>query len=169
MMDIERILAEHSGIKLDIGCGENKQQGGFVGMDIRELEGVDIVHDVEVFPWPLPDESVVQAVCSHLVEHINPHRFGFVNWMNELWRVMKPEAWVAISCPYAFSPGFAQDPTHCNMINEVTFTYFDPDYPLYRIYKPKPWRIGVLNYSPVGNVEAILYKRSLNGSSNGTS
>lgn len=165
-MDIDKLLAENAGIKLDIGCGENKQQGGFVGIDIRDVPGVDIVHDVEVYPWPLPDECVVIAVCSHLVEHINPHKFGFVNFMNEIWRVLKPDAWIAIACPYAYSPGFAQDPTHCNMINEATFTYFDPDQPLYQIYKPKPWRIASLNWSPVGNIETILYKRKvdLNGS-----
>lgn len=162
-MDVNELLKENSGIKLDIGCGENKQPGGFVGIDIRDLPGVDIVHDVEVYPWPLPDESVVMAVCSHLVEHINPHKFGFVNFMNEVWRVMKPDGWLAVACPYAYSPGFAQDPTHCNMINEATFTYFDPTQPLYQIYKPKPWRIDKLNWSPVGNVEAVLFKVALNG------
>ena len=32
------------GIQLDIGCGSNKQKG-FVGMDKRDIAGVDIVHD----------------------------------------------------------------------------------------------------------------------------
>jgi len=41
-------------------------------MDARALPNVDIVWDVTRFPWPLPDESVVVAVTSHLVEHIPP-------------------------------------------------------------------------------------------------
>src|SRR5262245_6959710 len=91
-------------IQLDIGCGANKQPG-FTGIDIRPLPGVDIVHDVEAFPWPLPDECVSQAVSSHLVEHINPHKFGFVNFMDEVWRVMKPGGRFAIACPHGSSQG----------------------------------------------------------------
>lgn len=166
-MTVDEILAQKSGIRLDIGCGENKQPG-FVGIDIREMPGVDIVHDVETFPWPLPDESVIMAVSSHLVEHINPHKFGFVNFMNEIWRVMKPGGEIAISCPHGSSQGFLQDPTHCNPINETTWAYFDPyehrtQGLLYNIYKPKPWQIKFLNWSPAANIEVVLVKRSLNG------
>lgn len=69
---IEALLQEHNlGIKLDIGCGANKQDG-FVGMDVRELPGVDIVHNMEQFPFPLPDESCSMVVASHVLEHVNP-------------------------------------------------------------------------------------------------
>ncbi len=65
-------LIEKRTISLDIGCGGNKQPG-FIGMDIRPLEGVDIVHDIEKFPYPLPDECCALVMASHLMEHINPH------------------------------------------------------------------------------------------------
>lgn len=146
------------GIRLDIGCGENKQPG-WVGLDIRPLKGVDIVHDLEDLPWPLQDECVVVALCSHVVEHINPHKGGFIRFMDELWRVMLPYGEVAISTPHAMSHGFAQDPTHCNPCNETTFTYFDPDYPLWQIYKPRPWHIKHLSWSPNANIEVVLAKR----------
>ena len=156
-------ISEHSGIQLDIGCGEAKQPG-FVGIDIREMPGVDIAHDVEVYPWPLPDESVVRAVCSHLVEHINPHKFNFIHFMDEIWRIMKPVGQLAIACPHGSSPGFLQDPTHCNPLNETTWSYFDPLCPytnglLYRIYRPKPWKIEHLTWNPAANIEVILSKR----------
>ena len=161
--EIDQLIAENSGIRLDVGCGGNKQEG-FVGMDIRPLDGVDIIHDVEVYPWPLPNDCVLVAICSHLVEHINPHRFGFINFMNELWRVMKVDGEVLIICPHAHSTGFAQDPTHCNMVNEVTFAYFDPMESktagmLYNIYQPKPWRIKTFSFNPAGNIECVLVKR----------
>lgn len=169
-MTIDEILTQKSGIRLDIGCGANKQEN-FVGIDIRPLEGVDIVHDVESFPWPLPDECVTTAVCSHLVEHINPHKFGFINFMNEVWRVMKPGGEIAIACPHGASPGFLQDPTHCNALNETTWAYFDPEENrangmLYNIYQPKPWRIKYLSWNPATNIEVILVKRELNGNGN---
>ena len=167
--EVLALLKKHSGIKLDIGCGENKQVG-FVGMDIRPGNGVDIVQDLEKFPWPLPDESVVIATATHVLEHINPANFIFMNFMNEVWRVMKPEGRFAINVPYAGSPGYWQDPTHCNGINEVTFHYFDPlsRTGLYTIYRPKPWKIvdGTLTWTANGNLEVILEKRRIDKSYN---
>lgn len=158
-MNIEQLLQQNSGIRLDIGCGASKQPN-FVGIDIRPLPGVDIVHDLEDVPWPLPDECVLVAVCSHVVEHINPHKFGFVNFMNELWRVMKPDGEIAIACPHGSSQGFLQDPTHVNPINETTFAYFDPTHPsgLYRFYTPKPWKIKYISWNPTANIEVVLVK-----------
>jgi SAM-dependent methyltransferase len=67
--EIEEILKKNNkGISLDLGCGGAKQ-AGYVGMDIRPLPGVDIVHDLQKFPWPLPTESVNFILCSHLIEH----------------------------------------------------------------------------------------------------
>ena len=69
---IKKLLKDNNlGIKLDIGCGGNKRPG-FIGMDIRAGEGVDIVQNLEQFPWPLPDESVSLATASHVLEHIKP-------------------------------------------------------------------------------------------------
>ena len=119
------------GIMLDIGCGGNKQPS-FTGMDRRELPGVDIVHDLEVFPYPLEDESCLTIVGSHIVEHIKP--WLMLDFMNELWRILIPGGQLALSMPYGVSYGFVQDPTHCNSVNEATWTYFDPDHPLYQIY-----------------------------------
>lgn len=71
MSDIDALLQSKSGIRLDIGGGGNPQPG-FVNMDARSLPGVDVVWDVTKFPWPLPDECVLTAISSHLVEHIPP-------------------------------------------------------------------------------------------------
>lgn len=168
MNDIAELIKEKGGIRLDIGSGANVQEG-FIGMDVRPLPGVDIVHDVNIHPWPLPSECVLLAVCSHLVEHIPPAAirpdgstwFPFVAFMDELWRVCKVGAEVAISLPHGSSQGFLQDPTHCNPCNERTWAYFDPDQILWTIYKPKPWRIKHLNWSPVANVEVALVKRAI--------
>lgn len=156
---IDELIAENQGIFLDIGCGANKQ-AGFVGMDIRKLDGVDIVHNINVYPWPLPDECVKLALASHLVEHIPPHNFGFVRFMDEVWRVMKPGGEFAIATPHGRSDGYIQDPTHCNPCNEATWDYFCPEQPsgLWTIYKPRPWRIKMLTSNPWGNMEVVLVK-----------
>lgn len=158
------VLATRSGIQLDIGCGAHPQPG-FVGMDIRPLPEVDIVHDIESYPWPLPDNSVVRAMASHLVEHIHPARFGFIRFMDEVWRVLQPGAQFLIATPHGRSEGYLQDPTHCNPCNEITWFYFDPldphnDGGLWSIYQPRPWRIQHLTWDPSANIEVVLAKRS---------
>lgn len=151
-------MKEKKGILLDIGCGGAKQDASFVGMDKRALPGVDIVHDVEVFPWPLKDNSVNLAVCSHLLEHIKP--WLTIDFFNEIWRVMQPDGKLVIACPYGISSGWQQDPTHCNVVIEATFQYFDPQFPLWQIYKPKPWKIakGFPAWESNGHLECVLYK-----------
>lgn len=161
---IVKMLKEKSGIMLDLGCGGNKQSG-FVGMDIRQMPGVDIVHDVERVPYPLPDCCCSKILLSHLIEHICPKKvFGL---MNELWRITKPEGILMISTPYGGSRGFWQDPTHCHGWVENTAIYFDPK-PimlgdqfniLYNIYKPKPWKILQNNWFATGNMEIVLQRR----------
>ena len=158
--DISKLINDNQlGIKLDVGCGFNKQDG-YVGLDIRPIEGVvDIVHDAETAPYPLPDECCGVILASHLVEHICPKKFMGV--MNEWWRLLKEGGQLLVSCPYGRSDGFLQDPTHCNMLNEATMTYFDPDQFLYSIYKPKPWKIVQNVWMANGNMEIILEKRNL--------
>jgi len=166
-VSIDEILQANGGIQLDIACGANKQPG-YVGLDVQPLPGVDIIHDLNVKPWPLPDECVLRAIASHIVEHIPPvavtetgTRFLFIEFMNEVWRVMKPGGELAIACPHGASSGFLQDPTHCNPINETTWAYFDMDHPFYGFYKPKPWRVKFINWNPAMNIEVVLIKERM--------
>lgn len=160
MTDLDKLLKDKSGIRLDIGCGESKHQG-FIGIDMEPYLGVDIVHDIEVTPWPLPAESVITAISSHVLEHINPHKGVFIKMMDEVWRVMKPHGQFAFVVPYAGSHAYYQDPTHCNPINETTMMYFDPLHPskLYTFYRPKPWKIQMMAMDRNGVLECVLQKR----------
>jgi len=153
-----KMLERKKGINLNIGCGEAVIPN-YLGMDKRPLKNVDIVHDLEVFPYPLPDACCHNIVGSHIIEHIKP--WLMIELMDELWRIMKPKGALAFSLPYAGSPGFWQDPTHCNGCNEATWQYFDPEYPLYQVYKPKPWKIekGFPVWQATGNMEVMLIKR----------
>lgn len=136
--EVKALFKGQSGICLDIGCGENKRPG-WCGMDSRQLKGVDIVHDIQSLPWPIPDSSVKQILMNHVWEHIEPK--CRIEVMDELWRIIEPKGQILISAPHTTSLGANQDPTHYTCPNEVTFTYFDPKYPLYSIYKPKPWEM----------------------------
>lgn len=168
MTDIKKLIKEKSAIRLDIGGGANPQPG-FVNIDILPLPNVDIVWDLETFPWPLPDECVSISIASHVLEHINPAKGIFVNFMNEVWRVTKPGGQFAFVVPYAESFGMYQDPTHCNFINEATMNYFDPLHPsnFYGFYRPKPWKVTKQTFSRSGVLECLLEKRPMDKSYTG--
>jgi hypothetical protein len=143
----------HSGIMLDIGFSDSVQKG-FIGM--RRTEGADIVHDLEVFPWPIEDNSVHICVGHHVAEHIKP--WLIFNFFDEAWRVIKRQGQLALSMPYAGSTAYWADPTHCTGFNEKSFFYLDPRYEAYKTYKPKPWEIekGYPIWQVTGNLEILL-------------
>lgn len=143
------LLQARSGIKLDLGCGGYKQGPDWVGVDSRPLSGVDLVHDLESFPWPLPNECVHTVALSHLFEHIKP--WLTLPFMAEIHRVCLPDAQVFISGPYGVGFHFVQDPTHCNPVNEATFTYWDSHNALWNIYQPPVFHVLAFERVPVGN------------------
>jgi len=125
-------------------------------MDRRKRDGIDYVHNAEDLPWPFPDNHFDRIIMSHIMEHLNPA--FVVDIMNEMWRISKPGCILLIAMPYANSFGFWQDPTHRHAWNQATPTYFDPDKPLYQVYKPKPWKITNNVWKEEGNLEVSFKK-----------
>ena len=107
-------------LKLDLGCGQRKQEG-FVGVDIAPIEGVDIVHDLRNVPWPFADNSVDQIYSSHTIEHLD----DLIPFFNEVHRILKPGCQAVIIAPYYSSIRCWQDPTHKQAISECTFLYYN--------------------------------------------
>lgn len=160
-MSIKKLIREKAQVNIQLGGGKDCPRG-FINIDILDTPQVDIVHDLEQTPWPLPDECADMLVASHLVEHINPAKGGFLKFMDEAWRVSKVGSSFLISTPFAGSYGYFQDPTHVNPCNDATFWYFDPmkNYgSLYNVYKPKPWKIKAEAWDMQGNLEVMLIKR----------
>jgi SAM-dependent methyltransferase len=75
-------------------------------LDHIDYPGIDIAHD----EWPLDDESVDQVRAHHVLEHIPPHRIGYI-W-RELDRVLVPGGKAIIELPHTNSWAAATDMTH---------------------------------------------------------
>ena len=118
--------------KLDICCGNNKTKG-FTGIDIIGPPDTqaDIVHDVMKFPWPFKDNSIKEIFCSHYLEHV-PRGDGYndplFQFMDEIYRILKPGGLARFVCPYYTSVRAVQDPTHLRFISEPMFQYFNQDW-----------------------------------------
>ena len=113
-------------MKIDLGCGKRKREG-FIGVDSRQFEGVDVVCDVGTEVWPWQDETVEEAHSSHMVEHLTaPQRIHFVN---ELYRVMKRGAKASIIVPHWASCRAYGDLTHqWPPVSEFWFYYLGAEW-----------------------------------------
>lgn len=96
-------------MKLDLGCGKNKQ-AGFHGVDSIAFDGVDTVHDLRIAPWPWEDGSIEEVFTSHFLEHLDQQER--VTFFNELHRVLAPGAKATIICPHWSHERAYGDPTH---------------------------------------------------------
>lgn len=104
---------------LDLGCGQSKVPGA-IGVDCVALPGVDVVHNLDSFPYPFAADSIDEIHAYHVLEHVP----DVMTTMEELWRISKPGATVYIRVPH-FSGKFAwRDPTHKRSFTSESFGYF---------------------------------------------
>jgi SAM-dependent methyltransferase len=162
---IEKLKSKRGQCVLDIGAGEHIHEGA-IGMDKRKLPHIDVVHDIEVTPWPFPAETFNTIIASHIIEHLKP--WTTLDVMNEAWRVLKPTGRIMIAAPYGTNFYYVQDPTHINPINEAWPSYFDPEDPsgLWSIYKTSPWKIELNTWHSDGTIEIVLAKRPMKNGAN---
>jgi SAM-dependent methyltransferase len=122
---------------LDLGCGTSPKNpfnaNEVFGIDIRKGLAKNILTaDLTIENIPFEDDSFEYVTAFDFIEHIprviyHPNRRNpFIELMNEVYRVLKPEG-LFLSFTPAFPHAAAfQDPTHVNIITEETFPcYFD--------------------------------------------
>ncbi|CBW25287.1 conserved hypothetical protein [Halobacteriovorax marinus SJ] len=116
-------------MKLDIGCGNSKRIG-YTGVDCLQLENVDVVHDLNVFPYPFEDNAIEEIWMDQVLEHLDSP----FDCVNELFRISKAGATIHVGVPYFRSLYSAIDPTHKNLFTAEWFNYFDPDHDYFKKY-----------------------------------
>lgn len=86
-------------MKLNIGAGGNQKCGddGWLNLDVRSLDGIDLVIDLEKESLPYPENSVEEVNMQDFLEHLSKHRQE--PFLRDLYRVMKPGAKVYIQIP----------------------------------------------------------------------
>lgn len=116
--------------RVDFGCGSSKREG-YIGVDMLEIPGVDIVHNLSAFPYPFDDNELDEVWMDQVLEHI-PMPLKVVE---ELFRICKNGAKVHIGVPYFRSAYSVIDPTHVNFFGVFWFNYFDPSHPFHNKYQ----------------------------------
>ena len=130
---------------LNFGCGNRPiKEEGWVNVDKFDNVEADQVVDLFKMPYPWADNSVDSILASHFIEHIPhslvPHNMdtfpwtdpaqlrllqmdGFFAFFEEVGRILKPGGYIEIECPFGWTNGAFQDPTHTRYIVLQTFGY----------------------------------------------
>ena len=135
---------------LDLGCGTRPRNP----YRRDELHGVDVVAvpfpgtelrvvNVALASIPYPDDHFDSVSAYDFLEHVprvlpapdgRSTRFPFVELMNEVWRVLRPNGLL-----YAYTPAYPhsmafRDPTHVNILTDDSQYYFTRPHLLARMY-----------------------------------
>jgi len=105
--------------KLNLGCGHEAKEG-WTNLDLAALPGVDVVHDLDVVPWPFEDDEFDYVECIDIIEHVRE----FPDAMRELHRITAPGGRVRIDGPHFTSYTWPTDPTHRRAFAINTFEFF---------------------------------------------
>jgi len=105
---------------LDIGCGNHKVKGS-IGLDSVKIEGVDIVHNLNKFPYPFKKNTFDVIYANQVLEHLEA---PLNDILEELCRICKLDGRIKILVPHALSVGAFTDPTHVKYFTYFSFDYF---------------------------------------------
>ena len=100
----DRVEAEKAGwnfvnvneIKLNLGCG-NDIRRGYVNVDCREINGIDLCYDMGKHSIPFEDETVSEILLKDSLEHLSWRIVD--NFLKDCYRALKKGGRIHIQCP----------------------------------------------------------------------
>lgn len=107
---------------LQLGAGR-KYNKDAVNIDIVSSTNPDLVHDLDVIPWPLPDSRFNEVLAYDVIEHL----CDVVKAMEQINRVCKNGALIKITVPHYSCVNSFTDPTHKHYFSSSSFNYFTGD------------------------------------------
>ncbi len=109
---------------LDLGSGtfpdKAKENEEVTRVDFRPEVKPTIVHNLFDAPWPLEDGSFDVIYASHIMEHMKDN----IEFMEEIYRIAKPNAKVIIRVPHFSGRSAWCDPTHLRAYSYYQFYYY---------------------------------------------
>jgi len=108
---------------LNLGCGHDiytSDNIDYVNIDIELLDGVNLVHDLNIFPYPFIDESVDVIIMNNILEHLdNP-----IDVLQECYRILNKDGECRIMVIYWNHKYSYSDPQHKWAFSEKYFDFF---------------------------------------------
>ena len=106
--------------RLNLGSGGRPLEG-YINVDCNpKAPKVDVIHDLNIFPWPFEADSVDEIVMDQCLEHLIDRNLA----MKEIYRILKKGGTAKITVPH-FTWQYAYiDPTHRHFFAYRTFFYY---------------------------------------------
>lgn len=151
-------------MKLNLGAGEDIREG-FVNVDIKKTKGINVVWNLNKYPYPFKTSSISYILASHVIEHLdNPKKF-----LLELHRISKPNAVINIYTPHFSHFTSYADLQHKHHLSLFFLGHPDINSELYNLFKVKRYlnfnrmnhRWMNLFFNPLVNVSHVIYERFL--------
>ena len=103
---------------LHLGSGL-KYMPGAVNVDVTPAGKPDVVHDLNVRPWPFETSSFHDVYAYDVIEHLE----DVMKTVEEIHRVCRPGGILNVIVPHFSSDEAFTDPTHRHYFGSRTFDY----------------------------------------------
>jgi len=107
---------------LNLGCGL-KHYPNAINLDVTTDTRPDVVHDLNVSPWPFPDGRFREVLAYDVVEHLD----DVITAVEEIHRICRTGAIVKITVPHFSCRNAYTDPTHRHFFSCSSFDYLTGD------------------------------------------
>ena len=106
--------------KLNIGCGKDIRRG-FVNVDYLKSKGVDVVCNLNNYPYPFQNNQFDEILAKDILEHLEkPDKC-----MRELWRISRNGCKIKIIVPHYSSVNAWGDMTHVKPFSQHSMDHFN--------------------------------------------
>jgi hypothetical protein len=142
-------------VELLLGCGAQRDRriavngkkgwDRLVTLDMLPEHSPDVVHDLEMLPWPFADDTFDEVHAYEVLEHLGQQgdfRSYFAHF-GELYRILKPGGAVALTCPSFRSVWAWGDPGHRRIISSGSLVFLDQEQ-----YRLQVGRTPMADYRP---------------------
>jgi SAM-dependent methyltransferase len=124
--------------ELLLGCGRSrdkrltfegveKEWSGLVTLDNDPAVSPDVLHDLNVLPYPFADNTFREIHAYECLEHCGTQgdwKF-FFDQFYELWRMLKPDGYLCVTVPMWDSPWAWGDPGHMRVITAQSLIFLN--------------------------------------------
>lgn len=118
-------------------------------LDMMPEHEPDVVHDLEVLPYPFADNTFDEIHAYEVLEHTGQQgdwRFFFAQW-TEFHRILKPGGYFIGSCPMWDQAWAWSDPGHKRIISAHSLMFLDQEF-----YRKEVGKTAASDYRPVYKV-----------------
>lgn len=126
---MELLLGAGSSHERRLVVNGRKGWSKLVKLDFNEDHNPDVVHDLNVTPWPFEDSTFDEVHAYEVLEHLGQQgdfRAFFATFF-EVWRILRPGGYLAATCPSWKSMWAWGDPSHTRVISSGSLVFLDQE------------------------------------------